>query len=240
MKHRCLALLTFLCGLTLLSADAKPTDQQQEAMAGGRLQPEQVTALEAKLAKQPDDLSARSKLLGYYFIRQYSSPEAKATRQRHILWIIKYHPEARIAGLPYSSLDPILNGDAYQQGKQLWLLQTKDQATNMAVIGNAAQYFLLHDRDLAEQLLKQGQNTEPDNPGWSDRLGQFYALSLIGQPETNMAVKALAEYERAQSQTIPAVSGSDRLADLAKMAFAAGNLDKARKYATELLAACRT
>jgi len=235
MIHRILALLVFLCALTLFSADAKPFDQQQDAMAGGRLQPDEVNALEATLAKQPDDLSARSKLLGYYFLRQHSSPEVKAARQRNVFWIIKNHPEAQIAGLPYCTLDPILDGDAYQQGKQLWLQQTKDQATNLAVIGNAAHYFLIHDRNLAEQLLKQGQKTEPGNPGWSDRLGQLYALNIIGQSGTNNAAKALAEFERAQTQTTPAVPGSPRLADLAKMAFAAGDLDKARKYATELL-----
>ena len=244
MIHRYLALLTVLCGLNLLSGcsqqsdqrnDAMKSDQQKDALAGSRLQPDEAKALEAKLAKQPDDLSVRSKLLGYYFRLQFSSPDAKAAHQHHVFWIIKNHPEAPIAGLPYSSLDNTLDGDAYQQGKQLWLEQTKAKATNLAVLANAAHYFQLHDRDLAEKLLKQGQNADPNNPGWSDRLGQIYMLDIIGKTGTDVAAKALAEFERAQTSTIPAVPGNPRLMDLAKAAFAAGDLEKARKYATELL-----
>ena len=204
-------------------------------MAGGRLRPEDAKTLEAKLAKQPDDMTVRSELLEYYFMKEYSSPEAQAAHHQHVFWIIKNHPDAPIAGLPYSSLDRILDGDAYEQGKKLWLEQTKAKSTNLAVIGNAAEYFQLHDRDLAEKLLKQAQKAEPKNPGWSDRLGQLYILDLIGQSGTNMAAKALAEFERAQTLTIPAVLGAPRLVNLSKAAFAAGDLDKARKYATELL-----
>jgi hypothetical protein len=60
-------------------------------------------------------------------------------------------------------------------------------------------------------------------------------LEANGQPGTNLAAKSLAEFEKAQSQTSPAVPGSPRLVDMAQMALAAGDLEKARTYANELL-----
>ena len=95
-------------------------------MDGQKLTPNEVNDLEATVAKNPDDLSARTKLLGYYLFRQFSSQEAKEAHQKHVLWIIKNHPEAVIAGLPFSGISAIPNNDdAYNQGKQLWLEQTR-------------------------------------------------------------------------------------------------------------------
>jgi hypothetical protein len=128
-----------------------------------------------------------------------------------------------------------MEGSAYRQGKALWLQNVKDHPTNAMILGNAAAYFTIYDHGTAEDLLTKGQVLEPQNPAWSERLGQLYKLEAIGQPGTNLAAKALAEFEKAQTQTSPALPGSPRLVDLAKMAFAAGDLEKARTYANELL-----
>lgn len=235
MIPRSLFWLAFLCALNFCSAPTMAADPEQEAMAGQQLKPAEVKALEAAVAKQPDDLSARTKILGYYFMRQYSSPAAKAARPPHIFWIIKNQPAAKIAGLPYCNLDPIMDPEAYVQGKKLWLEQTQAQATNPAVLGNAAEYFLIHDHDQAEVLLKQAQTAEPDNPHWSDQLGQLYALASNGGKAA--AAKSLSEFERAQAADTDASGRFYRLKDLAKQAFAADDLKKASQYANDLLAA---
>ncbi len=224
-----------MCALNVCPAQAEPADPHSDAIAGQRLKTDEIKALEASVAKNPDDLSARTRLLGNYFMRQYSSKEAKAARAKHIFWIIEHHPEAAIAGLPYCSLDPVMNGDAYHQAKELWLVQTKAQATNTSVLGNAANFFLLQDKELAENLLKQAQKAEPDNPHWSERLGHLYALHN-DEGKTNER-KSLQEFERAQAADTDESSRFYRLADLAKQAFAAGDLAKATQYANDLLAA---
>lgn len=237
MSPRFLILLAFFCAINLCPAQPGQNDPQREAMAGQRLSADQAGALESTVTSHPDDLSARAQLLGYYFMKRFSSPAAKENRQRHIFWIIKNRPEAAIAGLPYFSLDPILDGDAYQQGKLLWLEQTKAHDQNTKILGNAAQFFLIHDRDLAEDLFKQAQTSEPNNPVWPDRLGHLYALPN-GAGKGN-AAKALSAYEKAQAEDSSEPGRFARLEGLAKEAFEAGEINKSAKYATELLAAAQ-
>jgi tetratricopeptide (TPR) repeat protein len=194
----------------------------------GVLDSSEVDALEAKLVQDPEDFSARRDLLAYYGFRD------RAAKAKHVLWIIEHHPEFPGRG-PDMSLDPIMEDSAYRQGKALWLQNVKTHPTSALILGNAAAYFLLHDRATAEDLLTKAQVLEPGNPGWSERLGQLYKLGATGQAGSSLAAKALAEFEKAQSQTSPPVPGSPRLADMAKMAVAAGELEKARTYANELL-----
>ena len=233
MLPRSSFLLALLCALSLYPSAALRADPDKDALAGRQLKPDEVQVLEAAVAKQPADLSARTKLLGYYF-SQPSSKAAKALRPPHIFWIITNQPAAKIAGLPYCHLDPMLDADAYVQGKKLWLEQTKTWATNPAVLANAANFFQMHDRDLAENLLLQAQKVEPGNPERSEQLGHFYALNA-GTGKTG-AAKSLAEYQRAQAADTNSSSRFYRLSDLAKQAFAADDLKIAEQYAGELLA----
>ena len=127
----------------------------------------------------------------------------------------------------------ILDGASYNEAKQLWLDQTKVNAQNTIILGNAAQFFFIHDKDLAEDLLKQAQKVEPDNPYWSEQLGHLYALqNRHGDTKT---IKSLEEYEKAQSADTNELSRFQRLDSLAKSAFIAGEIERASQYANELL-----
>jgi Flp pilus assembly protein TadD len=202
-------------------------------MAGRTLTAKQASALEASVAKNPDDLSARTKLLGYYFTSRYTAPDAKEACRKHVLWIIKNHPEAEIADTPFSSIDPSVDPDGYHEAKQLWADQTKAHAKDAAVLGHAANFLFLHDRALAEGLLKQAQVLEPKNPNWSDRLGHLYKL----EGSKTAAAKALGELEKAQAADTSEMSKFSRLDELAKSAFEAQELGKASQYAEDLLKA---
>jgi tetratricopeptide (TPR) repeat protein len=83
--------------------------------------------------------------------------------------------------------------------------------------------------------LKQAQKTEPENPHWSDQLGNLYVLP--NDDEKTDAAKSLQEFERAQAADPDASSRFYRLDELAKQAFAAADFKKASLYANELLAA---
>jgi beta-lactamase regulating signal transducer with metallopeptidase domain/tetratricopeptide (TPR) repeat protein len=194
----------------------------------GTLSAEELKALEARWADDPDDFSAWRDLLFHY---NHSDRAAKAT---HLLWTIEHHPEFWDQG-PEMMLDPITGASAYQKGKTLWLKQVEDHPTDARILGNAATFFTLHDHATAERLLTKAQLLEPKNSVWPERLGHLYELELAGRSDTNLAAKALAQFEKAQALTSPAVPGSPVLADLAKMALVAGDLGKARDYANELL-----
>src|SRR6478735_9851059 len=95
------------------------------AMAGRNLSPEQVSKLEAVLVANPDNLSAHTTLLGYYAPDRSTSAVVRDARRKHILWIIKNHPETEIAGTAFISIDLGLDPDGYNEAKELWLEQAK-------------------------------------------------------------------------------------------------------------------
>jgi Flp pilus assembly protein TadD len=233
-----LAILTLFFSSTMLQAKSnvdapKKLDAQSEAMAGRRLNANQAAELEATVAKNPDDLSARTKLLGYYFTSRPTSEDAKAANRKHVLWIIKNRPAAEIAGTPFCQIDAVSDPDGYHDAKQLWSAATHAQAKNATILGHAAQFVFLHDRALAEDLLKQARQLEPKEPKWSDQLGHLYAM----KDGKESATLALAEFETAQSADTDEETKFYRLDYLAKSALAAGEIEKASLYAQQLLKA---
>jgi len=214
-------------------------DATKVAREGNKLSEEEVKDLEDRLEANPDDLASRTKLLGYYFRTQFKSSYARKVRQKHIMWIIENRPEAEIAGLPYASLNPILDGLAYHKAKKLWLKQVETQEKNTAILGNAANFFIIHDRDISESLLNKAQVLEPDNPEWSERLGELYLLDMHTaksiRAKKNAAKKALKQFQHSLTLTVDETHRFYRLADVAEAAFEAGETEKARTYATELL-----
>lgn len=205
-------------------------------MEGRKLTAKQAQKLEADLKDEPNDLAARTKLLGYYMMSRFQSSKARTARQEHVLWIIEHRPDSEIAGSE-ARLDPVMEPEAYGKARLLWLNHVKADGPNTAILGNAAGFFLLHDRDRAEEFLKKAQTLEPDNPHWPERLGRLYQLKMVsgdGRVNVETAKKALAAYQRAFDKT----DGSERLSlleDLARTALHAGELQKAEKYAIELL-----
>lgn len=202
-----------------------------EAMAGRSLTAEQVSILELALVGDPDNLSVRTKLLGYYAPPRSTSADAKDARRKHILWIIKNHPETEIAGTIFTSIELDQDPDGYEAAKQLWTEQTEAHPKDPAVLGHAADFLLLHDRYQAEELLKEAQSLDPKNPNWSDRLGRLYQLG----GGKAAAAQALAEYEKAQAADKWEATKFIRLHELAKTAFDAGEFDKASQYADALV-----
>lgn len=210
---------------------------RDEAMKGSRLSPQQAEELEAKLIKDPEDLSARNQLLGYYFMKRHFNDPARKARQNHILWLIEHHPEA--VPHPYADLDPHLDGSVYEKAKALWLGQVKDNPKNTVILGGAAAFCLLHDRTTAEDLYKRAQALEPKNPWWSERLAHLYALdgnsSKADAEKKAAARKAWEQMERAQANTTNELQRFYNLDYLAQMAFNAGEIEKARTYSNEML-----
>lgn len=233
-----LILTILMTGASLLtgwSAEEPPgkNDPYRDTMAGRKLDAKQAGDLEAAVTGHPDDLSARTKLLGYYFMKSFTSDEAKEGLRKQVLWIIRNRPEAAIAGLPECGIIAGIDPDGYVEAKKIWLEQTQAHAQNAIILGHAAQFVLLDDPKLAEELLKQAQKVEPANAQWSDKLGQLYSL----QTGKDTAAKSLAEYEKAQAADPSEMSRFYRLDALAKSAFKAGEIEKASRYANDLLKA---
>jgi tetratricopeptide (TPR) repeat protein len=206
------------------------------AHAGTSLTEAQAQALEARLEAQPDDLDTRTQLLGYYFRRAHESREARRAKQAHVQWLIRNRPEAAIAGGPEARLNSAIDGEAYFEAKRLWLDQAKALDKDPRVLGNAAAFVQLEDDEKAEQLWKQAQQVEPSNDDWPGDLGRLYKRRIYGlkaEARRPLAAVALQHFERALEVTD---SRASILTDAAEVAVDAGETEKARAFALELLA----
>jgi len=222
----------------------QPANERAEAhqliMDGWRLSAADVEKLEEHVTAEPGDLTARTKLIGYY---SYSGQNPRNDRiaeavRRHVLWIIRHRPESQIAGLPQTRLEPVLDAEGYRLASVAWQNQVEKRSKDTAVLGNAAAFFLLNESKTAERLLNQASQLEPKEAEWPKRLAHLYELrmnSASGKLRQEWAGKALAMGERAYQLTPDNYSRSLLLDDLAKTAFEAGQFDKAERYARQTL-----
>jgi hypothetical protein len=203
MDRKLHLLVNVLAGLALglgpMAFAASPSFARQQTLSseapavvqlvreGSGLSRQEVERLEESLKSNPEDLAARARLLGYYFASslRVSGPDATIQARRgHILWIIRNHPEAEIAGLSQATIDPsghpLADKAGYAQAREAWLQQVESHKQIPAVMANAAKFFLLPDKELAETTLRRGQALEPGNREWSSKLGYVYALGILG------------------------------------------------------------
>jgi tetratricopeptide (TPR) repeat protein len=195
----------------------------------------ELDELEKKVAATPADLELRGRLLRHYMTER--TPEARAARARHVLWIIANAPEADIAGSPVTYADKIIEPEVHEQARSLWLAHLEASGSNPKIVGNAAAFFLLSERERARDLLQRGRELEPENPQWSERLAHLDMLAARrpGAEARDSARKALEEYESALSLIKDETKRYYSLADVAESARLAGSDEKAREYASELL-----
>jgi predicted Zn-dependent protease len=209
------------------SADAKLVDAVELSMKGRKLSPEEAKELEKKVSEKPDNLNAVMELLGYYSGRQFKDPNIRQKRHKIILWLIEHHPETVILENPTGGLTPFM--DDCKPAIKLWETQVAKHPKNLKILWNAASWLLLIDRNLAEKYLKKGQEIEPENPAWSEKLGLLYSL-----PGSFRMKDALREYKKAYKNSNP-MRANAMLPQLAKTALASGEIKDAEKYARKML-----
>ena len=213
-------------------------DAQSLVRLGGQMSAADKVSLEEQVANNPNDVDSRTKLLGYYFIKGRQDADAKSNRQRHVVWLIENAPESEVLGLPYSRLDKVLEKEGYDRAKDAWLRIIQKSPEELPVLRNASTFFLLHDRNISEELLLKGQTLDAKDPEWSASLGQLYSLELMSLPAGPVrkaaADKAFQQYKLAYKLS-EAMGRDALLVDLAKTAFAAGLNDEAKAFAMKML-----
>lgn len=227
-------LLGALVTLLWLGSPAFTEDLREEARKGWDLTAEQAAALERQLAANPEERSARARLLGYYFRNHRMDPSRKAG---HVLWFIRNAPEADVLEGPEVAIMPMLDPEGFAAAKEAWLEQIEAEPRNVTFLRHAAAFLTLADRTLSAELLERAEDIEPTNPEWAVELGQSRWREARQFPEGWDAAKAgraLADFERAYELSDPSGRGS-LLSRLGMAAFVAGDLDKARTYAEAML-----
>ena len=230
--------------------DASATDDLERemrpsmiSMKGHDLSDADAQKMEESLRQHPDDVWARTVLLGFYSLRQFKSGEDRKVREQHVLWLVRNAPEAAVLGDPAAQLDQHLNPTAYAEAAQLMKGCVSKDPGNLRLLANAARFFMISEKDYAAECLKKCIAIEPNNPRWHEKLGFIHQLEsktmgFLGMstvPNSGAAKEALAEQESALALTTDQDKKSGMLGEMAETALAAGDTEKARKYAAELL-----
>jgi beta-lactamase regulating signal transducer with metallopeptidase domain len=172
----------------VLAQQEKSVAQQSWIRDSQRMAQEDANRLELELKKDPENVSARVTLLFFYArpIQRTPGDAAKtmSVRRSHILWLIEHHPESQLLDSPITRIargTSKQNADAegYEQAKQRWLAQTQRPDATTAVLSNAALFFEVADKSIAETLLLRAKAMD-SSAEWSSRLGRLYALALLG------------------------------------------------------------
>jgi hypothetical protein len=150
--------------------------------------------------------------------------------------VIERWPRSSVAGTPFTGLHRLPRDRGYEKGRAAWLRQVEANPDDAVILGNAASFFINNDNTKAGELLRRARDLDPGNPEWSQRIGHLYSLQEIRCDETSRrdwAAMALAEMERGLGEGETA--RPDFLPFVAREAFNAGDLEKARVYASQLL-----
>jgi len=105
------------------------------------------------------------------------------------------------------------------------------------LLEHSANFFKLHDRELAIESLQKARALDMDNPQWPKELGHKYSLGVTRKSpkdQTFAAEKALEQFEIAYRLS----SDNEQnvlLKDLAQMALLAQRITKAKEYAEKML-----
>ena len=234
MSLRWLLLPSALAIPILFGSPGSAEDLREEVRKGWDLTSEQAAALERQLAGNPQDLSTRAQLLGYYFRQRRADP---ARQTKHVVWFIRNAPESDVLRGPEGRIMPMFNPGGYSEAKETWLQQIEGEPRNVTFLQHAAAFFTLSDDALSAELLERAEGIDPTNPQWATRLGHLRWREARQFPEgwdADQAGRALVDFERAYELS----AESDRgplMAELGMAAYVVGDLEKARAYAEQML-----
>ncbi len=155
---------------------------------GSSLSQTDAEGLETLLGKNPEDIAARVKLLGFYSrgaaMRLFGHDATIEARRRHILWLIQHHPESEAADLSETTIDrsghSLADAAGYDQASALWMEEASRHQDSAAVLTHAAKFFQLSNKERAISLLRQAQHAAPSDPEVAARIGYVYALAILG------------------------------------------------------------
>jgi hypothetical protein len=149
-----------------------------------RLSALDAAQLEANLKANPNDRNARRALLDYYYLSGVNPGEAVPARRRHIVWFIENAPDDPALSGSAATIDPAGHSLAdplgFQRASEAWRAQISKPGVSATALVNAAYFFKLFDKDLTMKLLERAVEMEPSNKEFGARLGDQYALAIMG------------------------------------------------------------
>lgn len=204
MRKRC----EFLAYIAI-SAVAAPAawSQFDQQYARPNITAEDASRLEEAVAKDPENLDARARLLRYYFYNNegLAGPYGtQSARLKHIQWLIEHHPESDLTASLEATMLPGGPDSAatqeFERIRDLWKQQVAGHGDDPKVLGNAGTFLESTDRELAADLLQRATSGDTQDARWPARLADLYAKAMLDSAKPGSKSKALAKKARAELQ----------------------------------------
>ena len=152
---------------------------------------DQVDALEARVAADPNDWDAREQLVTYYRAGTDVPWQRKVPGlRRHALWLIEHHPEHEITAPP---LSPEYDPAGFAAAERLWDQHLQRPDASPYLIYRAAQFFAPYDPRRGEALIQRGMARDPNSEAlrphmpprvalyeWHNQLASLYVRAILG------------------------------------------------------------
>jgi len=186
---------------------AASLEKQKEWEASHGMSEPQAASLESAVAKNPEDLESRMKLMNFYRTggsRLYGEKEADERFWKHKLWFIQNHPghEAALFVQPFS------NQAAHEQAKNMWIAVAEQKNASTSALYNAARFFENENPRLAEQIYIRLQAAAPDK-FWPVSFGRLYSEVIAKGPDTPLAGEIRKKLDQSKDPTLLAITGYD-------------------------------
>ena len=144
--------------------------------------------LEKLIDENPDEVSSRVKLLGYYFQHYMCCEDSRQLRLRHIIWAIDNPLDIQP---PFLHADFIFDRHSYAELKQYWSSKLSEKESLIDKL-RFADFVSAEDPDLAIQLYSKAVSSEPLNEDWSHRL-QWLSSNRIDALQNREALLRMPE-----------------------------------------------
>lgn len=161
---------------------------------GHRTSAEQARELERQVAREPEALGVRAKLIAYYC---YNADFEKAGA--HVFWVIANRPESELAGAgPTMSISlagfgtPAELERVGERARQLWKEQAARHDGNLRVLEHAADALRWAEPAEAERFLQRARELDGGNKlRWVMRLAALYAEEVAADTYTKAGVGSI-------------------------------------------------
>ena len=187
-----------------------PPNDADDLIAGFLLDERQARELEDALRRDPDDVSARTRLLVWHAQAALDSPEHALEASLHVLHLIAHAPQSPVLATPFGV--PPDEGAAAHAG-QLWRAHVEATPRDARVLAHASRFFSQLDRPFAEQLRYRLQLVD-------SALWEAFPLDYPLQSFEPRDRPTLTELELALEEAEEPLDRFEALAELIEAAFA--------------------
>ncbi len=204
-------------------------------LSGQSISRKESLRAEKLLLSDPDNLSKRLVLLGFYGSRA----EQQEAYFKHMLWMVENRPSDYVCaqlGHEHHARELAWTAARIKKASKLWDLQISKHDSNWRVHLNASNFFRFHDKTKSEELLTRAKYLRQNRALASRKLAYHFRskASAQNQESTKLIQLALAEAKESLKGRDSLGERVGLLIEFTPTAIKAGDLETARKFARRL------